>query len=205
MAILKSLHPVLMAGLYLKQLAYIPAYLVFCKRKKTCLYDDFNIFKRNNGFATQPDYKAFFKLFARYKEFRNVLYYRIGFDSKLISWIAPPIPSINIVTPSIGAGFFLCHGVSSRINAKKIGKNCQIWHNVTIGVKNQFDNNSRPTIGNNVRILTGAIVCGDINIGDNVTIGANSVVVKSIPSNCIVAGNPAYIIKKNGNSCKEKL
>lgn len=47
--------------------------------------------------------------------------------------------------------------------------------------------------------MGGARVLGDIVIGDNVTIAPNTVVFKDVPSNCVVAGNPAIIIKKNGN------
>lgn len=60
----------------------------------------------------------------------------------------------------------------------------------------QFDDSTRPVIGDNVKICTGAIVCGDITIGNNVIIGAGSVVFKSIPDNCVVVGNPARIIKR---------
>lgn len=96
----------------------------------------------------------------------------------------------------IGSGIFIHHGHSTQINAKTIGHNCQIWHNVTIGVGTPHDNNTRPTIGDNVRICAGAIVIGDIEVGNNVTIGAGSVVTKSIPDNCIIVGNPARIIKR---------
>ena len=58
----------------------------------------------------------------------------------------------------------------------------------------------KPTIGNNVRIATGAIVLGDITIGDNVII-----VVKSFSNNYMVAGNPAYIKKLNGEKVNIKL
>ena len=51
---------------------------------------------------------------------------------------------------------------------------------------------------NNVRVATGAIVIGGIQIGDNATIGAGAVVVKDVPSNTTVVGNPARIIKQNG-------
>ena len=51
-----------------------------------------------------------------------------------------------------------------------------------------------PTIGNNVRIATGAIVLGSVSIGDGVLIGAGAVVVKDISSNSIVVGNPAKCI-----------
>ena len=63
----------------------------------------------------------------------------------------------------------------------------------------------KPTIGNNVRIATGAIVLGDITIGDNVIIAAGSVVVKSVSNNYMVAGNPEYIKKLNGEKVNIKL
>ena len=43
-----------------------------------------------------------------------------------------------------------------------------------------------------------AIVVGDIKIGNNVTIGAGTVLTKSVPDNCVVCGNPARIVKENG-------
>ena len=55
-----------------------------------------------------------------------------------------------------------------------------------------------PIIGDNVRIMTNSIVFGDITIGNNVVIGAGSVVFKNIPSDCVVVGNPARIVKKEG-------
>lgn len=54
-----------------------------------------------------------------------------------------------------------------------------------------------PTIGNNVMIGCGAKLLGNINIGDNVKIGANSVVLKDIPSNVTVVGIPGKVIYKN--------
>ena len=71
-----------------------------------------------------------------------------------------------------------------------IGKNCTIYQNVTIGSKN----GKYPKIGNNVIIYANSVVVGDITIGDNSIIGAGSVVLKSFPSNSIIAGNPAKII-----------
>lgn len=56
----------------------------------------------------------------------------------------------------------------------------------------------RAVIGNNVMICAGSIVIGNVDIGDNVTIGAAAVVTKDVPDNCVVAGNPARIIKKDG-------
>jgi serine O-acetyltransferase len=74
-----------------------------------------------------------------------------------------------------------------------IGRNCNIGSNVTIGGKSGSAN--VPTIGNDVFIATGAKILGDLKVGDNSVIGANAVVVKDVPANCVVAGIPAKVIK----------
>jgi serine O-acetyltransferase len=48
-------------------------------------------------------------------------------------------------------------------------------------------------------------VIGNVTINDNVIVGANAVVVKDVPSNCVVVGVPAYIIKRDGVKVKEQL
>lgn len=75
----------------------------------------------------------------------------------------------------------------------EIGNNCTIYQQVTIGKeKEQF-----PTIGDNVTIYAGAKVLGGIKIGNNAVIGANAVVLKDVPDNCVAVGIPARIIKKD--------
>jgi len=76
----------------------------------------------------------------------------------------------------------------------RIGENCVIGTNVTIGGRS--DNYEVPIIGNNVYIATGAKVLGPITIGNNATIGANAVVIHNVDSDDIVAGIPAKSIKK---------
>lgn len=56
-----------------------------------------------------------------------------------------------------------------------------------------------------MRVTAGAKVLGAIAVGDNVTIGANAVVVKDVPSDCVVVGIPAYIIERNGIKVREPL
>ena len=127
-------------------------------------------------------------------EYRSVLYYRFGGWSNLIKWLAKGQYALYIRCYDIKKGLVIQHGHSTRIGATSIGKNCQIWHNVTIGT-NKSHSGNLPTIGNNVKICAGAIVIGNITIGDNVTIGAGCVVIKSIPANSVVVGNPARIIR----------
>lgn len=76
-----------------------------------------------------------------------------------------------------------------------IGENGYIGPQVTIGGRS--NKKGVPIIGNNVFLASGCKILGDINIGDNVIVGANAVVIKSVPDNCSVAGVPARIIKEN--------
>ena len=57
----------------------------------------------------------------------------------------------------------------------------------------------------NVSINANSVVIGKITIGDNVVVGAGSVVTKSVPDNCVVVGNPAFILKENGITVKRPL
>jgi serine O-acetyltransferase len=102
---------------------------------------------------------------------------------------------------AIGKGLFIQHGFSTIVMAD-IGDNCWINQQVTIGHKNK---SGRPKLGNNVRITAGAKVLGNIQIGDNVTVGANAVVVRDVPANCVVVGIPARIIQRDGVKVDERL
>lgn len=77
----------------------------------------------------------------------------------------------------------------------KIGSNCTLQPGVVIGNKSLKDDDSFVNIGNNCYLGLGVRILGSITIGNNVTIGANSVVTKNIPDNCIAGGIPAKIIK----------
>lgn len=134
------------------------------------------------------------------KDFRNIFYYRNrSFFTHFLNLYCRKEEYFKIdVNTKIKGGMLTGHPYSTIINAIEIGENFYINHLVTIGE----EKGKKPVIGNNVSIYTGAIIIGDISIGNNCVIGAGSVVTKSIPDNCVVVGNPAKIIKQNGTKIK---
>lgn len=126
--------------------------------------------------------------------FRSLFYYRIGpVYSMLIGWYRPGDKYFIISkTLKMGGGFLLSHPYATILNAESIGENFSCRHCTTLGAKP----NGRPVIGNNVSLGANVTIIGHVHIGDNVVVGAGAVVVKDVPSNCVVAGNPAKIIKR---------
>lgn len=81
----------------------------------------------------------------------------------------------------------------------KIGKDCWIYQNVTIGESG----GKAPQIGDRCLIGAGAVLVGDIKIGNDVKIGAGTVVHTDLPDGCTVVAQPARIIeKKKGSACE---
>ena len=92
----------------------------------------------------------------------------------------------------------LPHGLNGIVvsNFAKIGKNCRIHQQVTIATKRINGKYVSATIGDNCYLGAKATVLGGVTIGNRVKVGANAVVTKDVPDNCIVAGVPAKIIKE---------
>ncbi|KLO20993.1 serine acetyltransferase [Marinitoga sp. 1197] len=91
-------------------------------------------------------------------------------------------------------GIVIDHGLGIVIGSTAtVGKGTLIYHQVTLGAKHIKKGKRHPDIGENVIIGTGSKILGDISVGANSVIAANSVVLENIPSNCLVAGIPATI------------
>lgn len=157
--------------------------------------------------------KSFYKRLAillhTKKEFRNLFIHRNKFPKNhriFCFWIRlwyPPVSTLFLECSDIGGGLFIHHGFSSFITAQKIGKNCSINHQVSVGYNG---NGNSPIIGDNVMITCGAKVLGDIIIGDNTRIGANAVVLKSYErGHGILVGVPAVPKKEASKELLKEL
>ena len=99
----------------------------------------------------------------------------------------------------IGDGLFIDHGNGVVIGETTIiGDNVTIYQGVTLGGTGKDVGKRHPTIGSNVTIGAGAKVLGPFTVGDNSKIGASAVVLKEVPPNCTVVGNPGRVVRRQG-------
>jgi serine O-acetyltransferase len=135
------------------------------------------------------------------------LYEKSGWIHKVLLWVAAMKLArvgrkygIDIpFTCEIGAGFYIGHfGCIIMSHQVKIGRNCNISQDVTIGIKQRGKRMGCPTIGDNVYIAPGARIIGGIKVGNNVAVGANCVVVDDVPDNAVVVGVPGRVISSEG-------
>lgn len=130
----------------------------------------------------------------RFPEYRNLFIYRNRYRKVYRTWIKifyKPMNTLFLDAGEIGGGLYIQHGFATMIAAKKIGDNCWINQQVSIG----YNNHGTPIIGNNVMITCGAKVLGSITIGDNAVIGANAVVTHDVEPGAVMGGVPAKRIK----------
>lgn len=153
---------------------------------------------RNKNMATYTgcDLNSFAYMMMDTKEFRNVILNRTHRNpiSFMVSRILfKPLESLYINMPpeNIGGGLYFQHGFATVIAAKKIGENCSINQQVTVG----YNGDEAPVIGDNVVICVGAIVIGNVVIGNNSIVGAGAVVTHDVDEGIVVAGVPAKKIR----------
>ena len=98
----------------------------------------------------------------------------------------------------IGHSFFIDHGMGVVIGeTAEIGNNVTLYHGVTLGGTSLQKGKRHPTLEDEVVIGAGAKVLGNITIGSHSRVGANAVVVKSVPPNSVVVGIPGQVVSRS--------
>jgi len=121
---------------------------------------------------------------------------RLWFNRRSIQFMVFMDPMADI-----GPGLYLGHPFMVVINRRvKIGRDCSIGHEVTLGIHNRGERRGCPEVGNRVYIGPGAKIFGAIKLGDGSAIGANAVVTRDLPENAVAAGIPARVISYKGSA-----
>jgi serine O-acetyltransferase len=124
-------------------------------------------------------------------------------NMKLIArWVSQLFRSLTGIEihpgATIGKRFFIDHGMGVVIGeTAEIGEDVTLYHGVTLGGTSLSKGKRHPTIGNRVVIGAGAKVLGAITIDEDSRIGANAVVVKSVPPNSVVVGVPGQVVVRS--------
>ena len=167
----------------------------------------------NAVFKNDPAARNGFEVLT-YAGLHSVVWYRVAhwywthnlkLLARLTSQIARFLTGIEIHPgATIGKGFFIDHGMGVVIGeTAEIGDNCLLYHGVTLGGVSLEKKKRHPTLGNNVVVGTGAKVLGAITLADNVKVGANAVVLKDVPPNSVVVGNPGRVVIRDGKKVDE--
>ena len=167
-------------------------------------------------FREDPAAKSVVEIFLCYPGFHAILWHRIAHRlyragvpliPRFMSQISRALTGIEIHPGArIGRRFFIDHGMGVVIGeTTEIGDDVLLYQGVTLGGTGKEKGKRHPTIGNGVVIGTGAKVLGNILIGDNVKIGAGSVVVHPVPPNSTVVGVPGRVVRTRGVSAADQL
>ena len=166
-------------------------------------------------FDRDPAARTTLEVFLTYAGFQALLAHRFAHRlwkmrlrllGRLVSQVARWVTGVEIHPgASIGHGFFIDHGMGVVIGeTTEIGDYVTLFQGVTLGGTGKEKGKRHPTLGNHVVVGSGAKVLGNIRIGDSVKIGANSVVLRSVPSNSTVTGIPGRIVKSIGERVPEE-
>ncbi len=158
-------------------------------------------------FERDPAAKSKIEVIFSYPGFHAIVLHRIThalykrkipFLPRFLSHIGRLLTGIEIHPGAkIGPGFFIDHGMGVVIGeTTEIGRDCLLYQGVTLGGTGKEKGKRHPTLGDNVVVGAGAKVLGAIRIGNYVKIGANAVVLRSVPDYSIVVGVPGRVIKK---------
>jgi serine O-acetyltransferase len=155
-----------------------------------------------------PAARNWFEVLVNYSGLHAIWFFRIThwlwmrklfLPARWLSQIARWLTGVEIHPGAvIGRRFFIDHGMGVVIGeTTEIGNDVTFYHGVTMGGVSLEKGKRHPTLGNKVVVGAGAKVLGSIEIGDGSRIGANAVVVKSVPPESVVVGIPGQIVKRS--------
>ncbi|PYT21972.1 MAG: serine O-acetyltransferase [Acidobacteria bacterium] len=167
-------------------------------------------------FREDPAAKSVLEIFLCYPGFHAILLHRLAHKMygagvplipRVISQFSRFLTGIEIHPgASIGRRFFIDHGSGVVIGeTTEIGDDCLLYQGVTLGGTGNEKGKRHPTLGNRVVVGTGAKILGSIRIGDDVKIGAGSVVVHPVPDHSTVVGIPGRVVRARGTEPIEAL
>ena len=175
------------------------------------MFDDIKAIKKNDPAARGLEFFLYPSLHAIvvHRYISHPLYnMKLKFIARLISQIMRFFTGMEIHPGArIGKGYFCDHAIGVVIGETAIiGKNCVMFHGVSLGGTGKHVGKRHPTIGDNVMIGTQATLLGPMVVGNNVKIGAETVIINhDVPKNCTVVGAPGKIVKENNKKVDKAL
>jgi serine O-acetyltransferase len=162
-------------------------------------------------FREDPAAKSVVEILLCYPGFHAVLLHRVAHKlylarvpllPRVISQFGRFFTGIEIHPGArIGHRFFIDHGMGVVIGeTAEIGDDVLLYQGVTLGGTGNEKGKRHPTLGNRVVVGAGAKVLGGIRIGDDVKIGAGTVVVRPVPDNSTVVGIPGRSVRTRGEA-----
>lgn len=123
------------------------------------------------------------------------------FPARALSQVSRFATGIEIhPAAQIGDRLFIDHGAGVVIGETAvIGDDVTLFHGVTLGGMSSIAEKRHPTVGDGVTVGTGAKVLGPIDVGDRSRIGANAVLLRSVPPESVVVGVPGQVIASHGH------
>ena len=157
-------------------------------------------------FREDPAAKSVLEIVLCYPGFHAILFHRLAHQlytagvplfPRIMSQLSRFLTGVEIHPGAkIGRRFFIDHGSGVVIGeTAEIGDDCLVYQGVTLGGTGNEKGKRHPTLGNRVVVGTGAKVLGGIRIGDDVKIGAGSVVVHPVPDRSTVVGIPGRVVR----------
>jgi len=157
-------------------------------------------------FREDPAAKSTLEIFLCYPGFHAILFHRLAhrlytagvpLAPRLVSQISRFLTGIEIHPGArIGRRFFIDHGAGVVIGeTAEVGDDCLLYQGVTLGGTGNEKGKRHPTLGDRVVVGTGAKVLGSIRVGNDVKIGAGSVVVHPVPDGSTVVGIPGKVVR----------